>query len=397
MRIAVLDGYTLNPGDNPWNEIEDLGEVTVHDRTDAQQIVERASGADVVLTNKTPLSAETLARLPDLKFIAVLATGYNMVDVSAARQRGIPVSNVPAYSSDSVAQLTFALLLELCHHVGLHDELVREGEWQRRGEFCFWDRPLIELAGKTMGIIGFGRIGRRVGELAHAFGMNVLAYDVCAESEPAYMPFAWKTVSDIFAAADVVSLHCPQTDDNVGMVNRDLLELARPELMLINTARGGLVNEADLAAALNAGRIAAAAVDVQTAEPPAQDSPLAGAENCIRTPHIAWATLEARRRLMGDHGGEHRSLHRGKPDPRRQLRSVTQGEITMRLVDWMLRRETGIVSAASSEGPVLPGLSAQPRMIARALRPRAVPLEPCPTASYGPCATRYDLPDGGEH
>ena len=298
MKIVVLDGYALNPGDNPWNGVAELGDLTVYDRTDAQKIVERASGADVVLTNKTPLTAETLEQLPDLKFIAVLATGYNIVDVGAARQRGISVSNVPTYSTDSVAQLVFALLLELCHHVGLHDELIRKGEWQRRGEFCFWDKPLIELAGKTMGIIGFGRIGRRVGEVAHAFGMNVLAYDVCAEGEPAYTPFAWKTVSEVFAAADVVSLHCPQTADNVGMVNRDLLELARPELMLINTARGGLVNEADLAAALNAGRIAAAAVDVQTAEPPAQDSPLAGAENCIRTPHIAWATLEARRRLM---------------------------------------------------------------------------------------------------
>jgi len=298
MKIVVLDGYTLNPGDNPWTEIEKLGEVTVHDRTDAQQIVERASGADVVLTNKTPLTAETLDQLPALQFIAVLATGHNIVDVAAARQRGIPVSNVPTYSTDSVAQLTFALLLELCHHVGLHDELVRKGEWQGRGEFCFWDRPLIELAGKTMGIIGFGRIGRRVGELAHAFGMNVLAHDVFQGDPPAYTPFAWKTVSEIFAEADVVSLHCPQTADNVGMVNRDLLELAKPELMLINTARGGLVNEADLAAALHTGRIAAAAVDVQTAEPPAQDSPLVGAKNCITTPHIAWATLEARRRLM---------------------------------------------------------------------------------------------------
>ncbi len=299
MKIVVLDGYALNPGDNPWTEIEKLGDLTVHDRTDAPQIVERASGADVVLTNKTPLTAETLEQLPDLKFIAVLATGYNIVDVAAAREREIPVSNVPTYSTDSVAQLVFALLLELCHHVGLHDELIRKGEWQRRGEFCFWDRPLVELAGKTMGIIGFGRIGRRVGDVAHAFGMNVLAYDVVQGDPPAYTPFEWRTVEEIFAAADVVSLHCPQTADNVGMVNRELLELARPELVLINTARGGLVNEADLAAALTGGRIAAAAVDVQASEPPATDSPLAGVENCLATPHIAWATLEARRRLMG--------------------------------------------------------------------------------------------------
>ncbi len=298
MRIVVLDGHTLNPGDNSWDAVAALGELTVHDRTGPEQIVERAAAAEIVLTNKVPLTAETLEQLPRLRFIAVTATGYNMVDVAAARGRGIPVANVPEYATDCVAQTVFALLLELCHRVGYHNAAVKAGKWARCADFCFWDWPLVELAGKRMGIVGFGRIGRRVGRIAHALGMEVLACDVSRDRPPEYRPFAWMEAGELFAAADVVSLHCPETPATAGMVNRELLERMKPRALLINTARGPLVVEADLAAALNAGRIAAAAVDVVAVEPIRLDNPLLSARNCIITPHIAWAALAARRRLM---------------------------------------------------------------------------------------------------
>jgi len=298
VRIVVLDGYTLNPGDNPWTDVERLGALTVYDRTPPNEVIARAAGAQIILTNKTPLSAETLAKLPDLRFVSVLATGYNVVDVAAARQREIPVSNVPVYGTDSVAQFVFALVLELCQHVARHSELVHQGEWARSRDFCFWTAPLVELAGKQMGIVGFGRIGRRVGELAHAFGMSVCAHDPYPGAMPSYGPFEWKGIDEVFALADVVSLHSPQTEENRGMVDARLLGLMKPEAILINTARGGLVKEADLAAALNSGRIAGAGVDVVSEEPIRPDNPLLGARNCLITPHIAWATLAARRRLM---------------------------------------------------------------------------------------------------
>jgi glycerate dehydrogenase len=298
MRIVVLDGHTLNPGDNPWTDVEALGDLTVYDRTAPGQAVERAAEAEVVLTNKTPLPRGVLDRLPRLRFISVLATGYNVVDVEAARERGIPVSNVPTYGTESVGQFVFALLLELCHHVARHGELVRRGEWAQQPDFCFWATPQVGLAERRMGIVGFGRIGRRVGELAHAFGMAVSAHDPLPGPAPGYEPFDWRTVEEVVAEADVVSLHCPQTDENPGMVGARLLGLMKPGAFLINTARGGLVNEADLAAALNAGRIAGAAVDVVSEEPIRPDNPLLAARNCLITPHIAWATLGARRRLM---------------------------------------------------------------------------------------------------
>jgi glycerate dehydrogenase len=298
MRIVVLDGYTMNPGDNPWDEIEKLGDFTVYDRTDAADIIERAAGADIILTNKTPLTAETLGRLKNLKYISVLATGYNIVDVEAARARNIPVSNVPVYGTDSVAQHAFALLLELCHHAALHSDLVREGQWSSNPDFCFWKTPLVELAGKTMGIVGFGRIGRRVGTIANALGMDVIAHDAVEGEDPPYRPFEWVELADLFERADVVSLHCPQTADNVGFVNSELLGRMKPEAFLINTARGPLVNESDLAEALDAGRIAGAAMDVVSTEPIEPGNPLLAAKNCVITPHIAWATREARRRLM---------------------------------------------------------------------------------------------------
>ncbi|HQM48252.1 MAG TPA: D-2-hydroxyacid dehydrogenase [Candidatus Hydrogenedentes bacterium] len=298
MRIVVLDGYTLNPGDNPWDEVAALGELTVYDRTPRDRIVERARDAAIILTNKTPLSAETLGMLPNLEFITVLATGYNVVDVAAARARGIPVSNVPVYGTESVAQFVFALVLELCHHVAAHSASVERGDWSNSADFCYWNTPLIELAGKRMGIIGFGRIGRRAGELAHAFGMEVLASDVSPGRDPAYAPFAWRSIEEVFAEADIVTLHCPQTPENAGFVNAALLGRMQRHAFFINTARGGLVNETDLADALNRGAIAGAAVDVVSSEPIAPGNPLAGARNCLITPHIAWATLAARRRLM---------------------------------------------------------------------------------------------------
>jgi len=295
MKIVVLDGYTLNPGDNPWDEVAKLGEFVCHDRTPAELIVERAKDADIILTNKTPLSADTLARLPKLKFVSVLATGYNIVDVKAARARGIAVANVPIYGTDAVAEYVFALLLNFHRQPHLHSELVKQGEWTR-SEWCFWRTPLSELAGQTIGIVGFGRIGRRIGEIATAFKMKVLANDVYHGNPPAY-PFEWREVTELFAESDVVTLHCNLTPENTGMVKQALLERMKPTAYLINTARGPLVNDADLADALRHGKLAGAALDVVTTEPIPADNPLLQAPHLTLTPHIAWAALAARRRL----------------------------------------------------------------------------------------------------
>ena len=297
MHIVVLDGYTLNPGDNPWDPVAAHGHLTVHDRTPGPLILERARDADIILTNKTPLSAATLAELDRLRFVSVLATGYNIVDVPAAAARGIVVSNVPVYGTDSVAQFVFALLLHFCHNVAGHDAAVKDGRWAANPDFCFWVSPLSELRDKTMGIIGFGRIGRAVGRIARCLGMHVLAADDFRADPPDY-PFRWAETSAVFAEADVVSLHCPLTKDNFALVNKTTLAHMKPSAILINTARGGLVNEADLADALNAGRIRGAACDVVSAEPIDPGNPLLRARNILPTPHIAWATLEARRRLM---------------------------------------------------------------------------------------------------
>jgi glycerate dehydrogenase len=313
MKIVVLDGYTLNPGDNPWDPIAALGELVVHDRTPADRIVERAAGARIVLTNKTPLDAAALGALPSLRFISVLATGYNIVDVPSAGQRGIVVSNVPEYSTASVAQHVMALLLALVHRPERHDRLIREGEWHRRGEFCFWDAPLFELAGKCMGIIGFGRIGRRVGELAHALGMQVVACGRTPGRPPGFPPSVFRPLEAVLAEADVVSLHCPLGPETQGMIRRERLALMKPTALLINTARGGLVDERDLADALNEGRIAGAAVDVLSLEPPHADNPLLTARNCLITPHHAWATREARRRLMAITAANIAAFQAGKP------------------------------------------------------------------------------------
>ncbi len=302
MRIVVLDGYTLNPGDNPWTAVAALGDLTVYERSPAEQIVDRARDATIVLTNKTPLAAATIAQLPVLRFVSVLATGYNIVDVAAARQRGIPVSNVPEYGTDSVAQHVFALLLECCQQVGRHAAAVQAGEWTAAADFCFWKSPPLELAGLTIGIVGFGRIGRRVAQLAHAFRMRVTAAGGSGASrarapEPGV---EWTDIPSLFAQSDVVTLHCPLTEDNAGFVDAALLRRMRPTAYFINTARGALVDEPALAAALNAGHLAGAAVDVVSSEPIRPDNPLLRARNCIITPHMAWGSLAARRRLMAE-------------------------------------------------------------------------------------------------
>jgi glycerate dehydrogenase len=298
MKIVVLDGYTLAADGNSWDVLLPLGTVEVHHRSTLCEVTERARGAAVLVTNKARVPAEVIDSSPELHFIAVSASGFDCVDVAAATRRGILVANVPEYGTDSVAQFTFALLLELCHHVGLHASAVAAGEWGQSPDFCFWRAPLIELAGRTLGIVGFGRIGRRVGELAHAFGMGVLAHSRSQSAPPTYQPFAWADLDELFGGADVISLHCPLTAETMGLVNRERLQRVRPGAFLINTSRGGLVVEQDLAEALNSGQLAGAAVDVVTQEPVRPDNPLLSARNCLITPHIAWATRQARCRLL---------------------------------------------------------------------------------------------------
>jgi glycerate dehydrogenase len=299
MKIVVLDGFTLVADGASWSALEAFGAVEVYDRGTDAEVRERARPATVLITNKAPRPADVIEQAPpDLRFIAVTGAGYDRVDIAAARRRGIPVSNVPSYGADSVAQFAFALLLELCSRVGMHDQAVRAGGWTSSLDFSFWKAPLTELAGKTMGVVGFGRIGRRVGELAHAFGMPVLAHSRSHTSPPAYSPFAWTDLDDLFARSDVISLHCPLKPETAGLVNRPRLKLVKPKALLINTSRGGLVVEDALAEALNEGRLAGAAVDVVSREPIQPDNPLLLARNCLITPHIAWATREARQRLL---------------------------------------------------------------------------------------------------
>jgi glycerate dehydrogenase len=298
MKIVVLDGRTLAEDRAAWTGLGQLGEVEFHLYSSPEDVAVRARGAAVLVTNKAPIPAKLIDELPDLRFITMLATGFDCVDVAAARRRGIPVSNVPIYGTQSVAQFVFAVLLELCQHVVKHAEAVTAGEWTSQPDFSLRKTPLIELAGKTMGIVGLGRIGRRVGELARAFGMSVLAYDLVSQVSPADGPVTWCELDDLFARSDVISLHCPLTPQTAGLVNRERLRLVKPNAFLINTARGALVVENDLAEALNAGRLAGAAVDVVSQEPIRPDNSLLGARNCLITPHIAWATTEARARLM---------------------------------------------------------------------------------------------------
>lgn len=294
-KIVVTDGYTLNPGDLSWKQIEALGELTVYDRTKPDELVERCKDAAIVLTNKVPFNAAAINQLPNLKLIGVTATGYNIIDVQAAAQKGIVVSNVPAYGTDSVAQHSFALLLELTNQVGKHAASVAAGDWVKSPDFSYQLSPLTELAGKTMGIVGWGNIGQQTARIAQAFGMKVLYYTP-SKKENAFAP--WASLTDLFAKSDFISLHCPLKPENTGFVNNELIGVMKPSACIINTSRGPLINEQHLADALNSNRIAGAALDVLSAEPPAAENPLLTAKNCIITPHIAWISKEARQRVM---------------------------------------------------------------------------------------------------
>jgi glycerate dehydrogenase len=297
MKIIVLDGYGLNPGDLNWDGFEALGELTVYDRTLPSELMERAAGAEVLITNKTLITAENMADLPELKYIGVLATGYNVVDIDAAKARGIVVTNIPAYSTASVAQMVFAHILNITQRVGYYADENKQGRWTKNADFCYWDTQLVELQGKKMGIVGFGNIGQATARIAQAFGMEVCVYS----SKPQFvLPSGIKKMDldELFAECDVISLHCPLTPDTKEMVNADRLSKMKSNAILINTGRGPLINEQDLADALNEGRIAAAGLDVLSVEPSVEGNPLLTARNCFITPHIAWATLEARTRLM---------------------------------------------------------------------------------------------------
>ena len=297
MKIIVLDGYGLNPGDLNWEGFETLGELTVYDRTLPSELMQRAAGAEVLITNKTLITAENMADLPELKYIGVLATGYNVVDIDAAKDRGVVVTNIPAYSTASVAQMVFAHILNITQRVGYYADENKQGRWTKNADFCYWDTQLVELQGKKMGIVGFGNIGQATAGIAQAFGMEVCVYS----SKPQFvLPSGIKKMDldELFMECDVISLHCPLTPDTKEMVNAERLSKMKKNAILINTGRGPLINEQDLADALNEGRIAAAGLDVLSVEPSVEGNPLLTARNCFITPHIAWATLEARTRLM---------------------------------------------------------------------------------------------------
>lgn len=294
MKIVVLDGYAANPGDLSWNKIASLGELVIYDRTPVEKIAERIEGADAVLTNKAPLTAETINNAKSLKWIGILATGYNIVDVKAAKERGIPVANVPGYSTDSVAQLVFAHLLEVCHHVGEHTRAVYDGEWVRSEDFAFWKYPLTELCGKTFGIVGYGSIGKAVAKIALAFGMKVIAHSR-REFEDENVECV--SFDELLERSDVISLHCPLFEETKGMINSDAIKKMKNTAVLINTARGPLIDEQDVAGALNNNELGYACVDVISTEPMKADNPLLKAKNCMFTPHIGWAPFEARVRL----------------------------------------------------------------------------------------------------
>ncbi|MEC9489749.1 MAG: D-2-hydroxyacid dehydrogenase [Halanaerobiales bacterium] len=303
MKIVVLDGYALNPGDLSWEGIKELGEVEIYERTPEARILERAQGAEILLTNKTPLNRETIEKLPDLNYIGVLATGYNVIDTEAASENDIVVTNVPTYGTNAVAQFVMALLLETAHHVGEHNRAVKNGQWAEADDFCFWNYPLIELKNKTLGLVGYGSIGQRTAELALAFGMEIIVYDRSPEKKIEDPEIETEEVEfvdllDLYRRSEVISLHCPLTERTEGMINKATIAQMQEGVIIINTARGGLIVEPDLAAALEAGKVKTAAVDVLSAEPPAASNPLLNSDQAIVTPHIAWASQEARQRLM---------------------------------------------------------------------------------------------------
>jgi glycerate dehydrogenase len=298
MKIVVLDGYTLNPGDISWSGLEQYGELTVYDRIAKDEIVDKIGNAEIIFTNKTPLTKEIFDKCPSIKFVGVLATGYNVVDTDYAKLKGIPVTNIPTYGTTAVAQFAIALLLELCHHVGEHSISVQNGDWSNCPDFSYWKHPLVELAGKTFGIIGFGRIGQATAKIAQALGMKVLAYDEYPSYDMEDDNLKYVQLDELFAKADVISLHCPLFPSTEGIINEGNIAKMKTGVMLINTSRGPLVIEQDLVDALNSGKIAAAALDVVSSEPIQSNNILLKAKNCIITPHIAWAPKESRSRLM---------------------------------------------------------------------------------------------------
>ena len=309
MKIVVLDGYTENPGDLSWTEL------TVYDRTaygESPLIAQRIGDAEVIVTNKTPISQQTLEQCPNLKLIAVLATGYNVIDCAAARKKGISVVNVPTYGTASVSQYSIALLLEICHHIGHHDQSVHAGNWANNADWCYWDYPLIELEGKTMGIIGFGRIGQAEGRIARALGMRVLAYDL-HPSDSGRAIGEYVDLDTLYRQSDVISLHCNLTPENTRMINKDSIAKMKDGVILINNARGQLIDEQDVADALNSGKLAAAGLDVVYTEPIREDNPLLKAKNCIITPHISWAPKESRQRIMDVTAENIRAFLAGRP------------------------------------------------------------------------------------
>lgn len=312
--IVILDGYTENPGDLSWDGFRALGELTVYDRTprgDVEEIVKRIGNAEIVCTNKTPITEEILRRVPSVRYIGVLATGYNVVDVQAAARRGIPVTNIPDYGTGAVAQYTIAMLLELCSRIGHHDRVVHEGKWTSAKDFCFWDYPLMELAGKTMGIIGYGRIGQETARLARAFGMKILDFRRRPAKEDDQCRYV--SMDELLAKSDVISLHCPLFPETEGLINRQTIARMKDGVILLNTARGPLINEKDLADALNCGKVYGAAVDVVSTEPIQADNPLLQAKNCLITPHVAWASRESRQRLMDTAVANLQAFLDGKP------------------------------------------------------------------------------------
>ena len=300
MKIVVLDGYTLNPGDLSWDGIKQYGDLTVHDRTafDPETVIKTIGDAEIIFTNKTPLPKKVLEKVPAVKYIGVLATGYNVVDVVAAREFGIAVTNIPTYGTVAVAQFTMALLLEICHHVGAHSDAVKKGDWENSIDFCFWNYPLFELAGKTMGLIGFGRIGQATAKVAQAFGLNILAYDTHQNPELESKTCKYASFDELLGQSDIISLHCPLMESTSGIINKSNIAKMKDGVIILNTSRGPLVVEEDLREALDSGKVAAAGVDVVSAEPIKSDNPLLKAKNCIITPHIAWAPKESRIRLM---------------------------------------------------------------------------------------------------
>lgn len=317
MKIVVLDGYTENPGDLSWDALGRLGELVVYDRTsltDVGETLERIKDAEVVFTNKTPLPREVFEQCPRIRYVGVLATGYNVVDCATAQERGIPVCNIPSYGTDAVGQYTIALLLEICHHIGHHSQAVQEGRWEKNPDWCFWDYPLIELAGKNMGIIGYGRIGQSTGKIAQALGMTVLAHDAYKNEQMECDTCRYVELDELFEYADVIALHCPLFPETQGIINKESISRMKDGVIILNDSRGPLIVEEDLKEALNSGKVAAAGLDVVSSEPIKSDNPLLQAKNCLITPHIAWASRESRQRLMSIAVSNLEAFLAGKPE-----------------------------------------------------------------------------------